>query len=390
MNKQVLALVLLCGLFFISSSARAVDSFSAMTGMIDSPYYKYEFRGLSNASLQLSQSLFEGGATQARIAMAKARLTSSRHLLAEAATSLVFDAISAHVGILRHSRLVELARQNRDDYADTIKMLNGRVENGLSTPGDISLVQSRLQRAEGILAEYNSDLLAAKAQFERVTGKPAPQALGDVTMPAKTYKSVAMLLDACMERNPRLLAERENINIAEGQEKLANSGNFPTIGISGGPRWHLQNTPQDSRNHGWDAMVSLQWNLFDGGATQSQRREAAAQKRQARHNTQDIADQLKSDIFSTWAQYEAAAERMKAYEKSMNTATEARLIFYAQYLLGTKGLLDLLDADNEYFISAAQYTIARWDRILAAYRLLALGGDLLATMKINPEKQGKK
>lgn len=367
----------------------AVDALTGITGMYDSRYYKYEVRGQSTATVRLSQSLWEGGATEARIAMEKARLASSRHMLADAASSLVFDAITAHVGVARQLKLVSLAQKNMEDYSDILQMLRSRVSNGLATEGDISLVESRLFRAKAIHAEYQSDLQAARATFESVTGRQAPQNLEQPDLPKKTYASADSVFESCLARNPRLLAENESINVAEGQKKLAFSGFSPVVGIEAGPRWHVQNTPQDSVDHGVDAFLTLRWNLFEGGSTSSEVKQAAAQKRQAMHNVKSLSDQLKADIVGTWAQYRAAAERMMLYEKSMATAERARAVFYEQYLLGTKNLLDILDADNEYFLSASQYAVARADRILGAYRLLALGGDILDALNVTLPEQSK-
>lgn len=384
------SLILLCALFVSARPTLAVDTLTGLTGMYDTRYYKYEVRGQSSVSVRLSQSLFEGGATRARIAIEKARLAGSRYNLADAAVSLVFDATAAHVNLERYNRLVELARQNVDDYRHIIDMLRSRVDNGLATEGDVSLVETRLLRAQATYSEYYSELLAAKADFEMVTGRPAPARIATTPFPTDVYASPAKTVEACLMRNPRLLAERENINMGKAQEKLAVSGFYPQFGVEAGPRWQTQNTPQDPANHGVDAFLTMRWNLYDGGATKASSRQAAAQTREARHSVNGVADALKSDIYGSWARYEAAGDRMKFYEKSMDTAERAKSVFHEQYLLGEKGLLDLLDADNEYFISACQFTVARADRLLGAYRLLALGGDLLSSLKVSPPETAKK
>lgn len=366
----------------LSQPALAVDDVTAFTGMVDSKYYKYEVRGQSALSVTLTQSLWEGGATAARMAIQKARLASASHQLADATISLVFDAITAHVNVFVQQQLVELARDNVADYSETISLLKSRVDSGLSTPADVSLVESRLFRAQAVLTEYQAALVSAKASFEMLTGRPVPGHLDEVKLPKIPYKGPDGAIGACLERNPRLLAQHAQVREAQGQESLAFSGNFPNIGIEAGPRWQVQNTPQDSLNHGIDAFLTFQWNLYEGGATQSAYKQAAAQKRGAMHNTQSVADSLRSDILGTWAQYKAAGERIGLYSASMDTASRARQVFQEQYLLGAKNLLDLLDADNEYFLAATSCAVARGDQVIGAYRLLALGGDLLAAMNV--------
>lgn len=365
------------------SYAFAVDTATNLTGMDDSPYYRYEVRGNASVSIRLSQSLWEGGATSARIAMEQARLANSKYLYMDAASSLVFDGISAHVNVLRQRKLVKLTAKNVADYEKTIGMLRSRVENGLATEGDIKLVESRLYRAQGTLAEYQSSMLAALADFQKVTGVPAPNNLALVHLPKLPYKNVQTAISACRNGNPRLLAQQELITASQSEEKYAKSAFLPKVGIEAGPRWHFQDTPQDTRQHGVDAMLNFSWNLYDGGYSSAAYRRTAAQTRQERHEKQNILETLEAEIYATWAQYEAASHRMIFYKRSLDAAQAAREIYYEQYLLGTKGLLDILDAENEHFIAACQHEIASGDRIIGAYRLLALGGDILSTMAIH-------
>ena len=382
MTRTFLASLALCAALWPFSAAVAVDRPSGFVGMRDSPYYRYEVRGQSSVSLRLSQSLWEGGATQARIAMEKARLASARHAYADAAASLAFDAVAAHAEILRQARLVDLASRNVNDYASTIAMLQARAGNGLATPGDVDLVKSRLLRARGVLAEYRSALLGAKANFQKITGRPAPRSLAAMPLPRRAYTSAASAIASSRVRNPRILAQAGVIEAAREEVHVAEGAFHPKVAIQAGPRWHFQDTPQDSRNHGVEAMLTAQWNLFEGGATSAARERAVAQTRQARHDLRHVADSVEAEILSVWAHYEAAAERMGFYGESMRVAKEARKTFHEQYMLGYKGLLDLLDADNEYFIAACQHTVAEGDRLVAAYRLLALGGEILPAFDI--------
>ncbi len=388
--SRILLPVTFLGLFCPGSVRAAADPLTALTGMRSTSLYDYKMRGLSSTSIRLSQSLWEGGATEARIAIQKARLSSSRHELADAAASLVFDAVTAHVDVLRQRTLVELARQNVSDHKKIVAMLRSRVSSGLVTPGDVSLVESRLFRAEGTLEEYRSELLSSEANFQMVTGRPVPMRMAEVGLPTQLYASPRHVLDACRLKNPRILAEQEAIHAARGEMSLAGAGDFPKIGVEVGPRWHVQDTPQDSTNHGWDAFVTFQWALYEGGSVQAAKRGAAARERQARQNMRHVADSLEADIMGTWARYEAAGERVFLYEKSMRSAHRAKSVFHEQYLLGSKGLLDLLDADDEYFLAASQHARAKGDRVIGAYRLLALGGDILQALHVSTAEAGRK
>lgn len=236
-RSRVWLLVLLLGLFCAGSVHADTDPLTASTGIRSNSRYDYKMRGMGSVSIRLSQSLWEGGATEARIAIQKARLSSSRHELTDATASLVFDAVAAHVDVLRRRTLVELARQNVSDHEKVVAMLRLRMSSGLATLGDVSLVESRLFRAEGTLAAYRSELRSAEANFQMVTGRSVPGRMAEIRLPAQRYPSPSQALDACRLRNPRLLAEQEAIQAAppcRGRGLSQNRrGNRPPLACAG-------------------------------------------------------------------------------------------------------------------------------------------------------------
>ena len=50
-------------------------------------------------------------------------------------------------------------------------------------------------------------------------------------------------------------------------------------------------------------------------------------------------------------------------------------------------LLDVLDAENELFVSSGQLVSAQTNELLASYRILAVGGMLMGTLNIAPPQQ---
>ncbi|MGI9450453.1 MAG: TolC family outer membrane protein, partial [Geminicoccaceae bacterium] len=59
-----------------------------------------------------------------------------------------------------------------------------------------------------------------------------------------------------------------------------------------------------------------------------------------------------------------------------------------QFDLGRRSLLDLLDAENEYYLAKSNLTTAEFTESFAVYRVLAVVGDLLPTFRIDRPKEG--
>jgi adhesin transport system outer membrane protein len=57
-------------------------------------------------------------------------------------------------------------------------------------------------------------------------------------------------------------------------------------------------------------------------------------------------------------------------------------VYRQQFDIGQRGLLDLLDSDNELFLARDSLVTARYAEIFALYRLLATAGMLLDTLEV--------
>ncbi len=110
----------------------------------------------------------------------------------------------------------------------------------------------------------------------------------------------------------------------------------------------------------------------------------------------NFVDELALEIENTWTRYLAAKDQRKYYEEAMSYNTATRDAYLAQFELGERSLLDVLDSENELFNSSTQYATANGNVVVGAYRLYALTGMLLPELGIKedplyevPQKQTK-
>jgi adhesin transport system outer membrane protein len=132
--------------------------------------------------------------------------------------------------------------------------------------------------------------------------------------------------------------------------------------------------------------LHLKWDILSGGEDVANMAMAGARIRQAKQNLHAIMDSLAKDIEATYSQYLSSQEQIGLYEAAKKSSRLAREDYHRQFLSAQRNLLDVLDAENDYFYSAGQQVMCRGDRIIAGYRLLALGGDLLAGLGLDPAR----
>ncbi|MDR1685491.1 MAG: TolC family protein, partial [Desulfovibrio sp.] len=108
--------------------------------------------------------------------------------------------------------------------------------------------------------------------------------------------------------------------------------------------------------------------------------------RQAKQELEGLKDQLATETHNTWTDYLSAQEQSRHFGNAVNYSTKTRNMYLEQFNVGQRSLLDVLDSENELFSYSIQLVTAQLNVIAAQYRMLTLGGKLLADMGINRQE----
>jgi adhesin transport system outer membrane protein len=94
-------------------------------------------------------------------------------------------------------------------------------------------------------------------------------------------------------------------------------------------------------------------------------------------------DALES-IDKAWAARTVTATRVAALTRELQAGRKTITAFDKEYELGQRSLIDLLNAQNQYFNAAVSLTSARGVIVFADYQMLAAMGTLLEYLKAPP------
>jgi adhesin transport system outer membrane protein len=89
----------------------------------------------------------------------------------------------------------------------------------------------------------------------------------------------------------------------------------------------------------------------------------------------------------SWFALEASRQRVEDLADSVRFNLETRDAYRQQFEVAQRTLLDVLDAENELFVSSGQLVTAQTNELLASYRILAVAGMLMTTLGISPPEQ---
>ncbi|MGJ8687863.1 MAG: TolC family protein, partial [Spongiibacteraceae bacterium] len=121
---------------------------------------------------------------------------------------------------------------------------------------------------------------------------------------------------------------------------------------------------------------TLNMPLFAGGAVSAGRRQAEQQYQAADHNVTLVQRQV---ITSTRAQHIAVntdIQVIKARKQSIKSATSALNASQAGYDVGTRNVVDVLDAQRKLYAAVRDHSNARYDYVVNVLKLKQNAGTL--------------
>jgi adhesin transport system outer membrane protein len=188
-------------------------------------------------------------------------------------------------------------------------------------------------------------------------------------------------------QSPTIHIADADLQVAHQEYEATQSSFYPKVDLQlqGQDGENLSALEGQSKNA--SALVIMNWNLYRGGADTAKRREFIHREGQAKEQRAKTARGIEEDVRKTWASMVSSEERAKEFAAQADSNVEVVKAYKDQFDLNRRTLLDVLDSQNELFVSRANAVNARYLEMFAVYRLLALKGELLKTLSVQPPRE---
>ena len=299
-------------------------------------------------SVALTQMLYDGFAVSSDVKrLDKARLTRYFELL-DAAEGAALEAGRAYYDVIRFRQLLLLAEANYIEHRSSYELLLRRAQSGAGRRVDVEHAAGRLALAELNLNTEAANLHDVTARYLRLVGEQPPTVMfGPARLERDFPSSEADALKLAFKQNPTLRAAVENLESAQHEVEMRRSAFHPKFDL----RLRSDRTENNDGVTGTRqqniAEVVLSYNLFNGGADVARQTIYAERKNQA----MDLRDKACRDIRQTLSIAYNEVHRLQAQRSSIDhqvsSIEKTRDAYKAQFNIGQRSLLDLLDTENE-------------------------------------------
>ncbi|NNJ93384.1 MAG: TolC family outer membrane protein [Halobacteria archaeon] len=309
-----------------------------------------------------------------RVAQADAEYVAARQ-------DLIIRVATAYFLLLGTQDNLAFVRADKLALTRTLDQAQQRFEVGLAAITDSLKAQAAYDIA--VSDEISAEQLLADAReaLRELTGTlpEQPEILQpDIPLLAPEPASDEKWVAAAGEQNPLVLAARAAATTAREEVRVQQSGHYPTLDLTANYAYRdssFGGIAQQERN---DSRVGLELNLpiYQGGLVTSQTRqsrylynqameEQAKQQRAVERQTRDDYRGVISGISRVNALQRAIQSNEKAYEAAQSG-----------FEVGTRDIIDVLDAQRELLRARRDHARSRYDYLLDTLRLRQAAGIL--------------
>jgi len=334
------------------------------------------------AALSLSQSLYNGSYWK-QASITEKQATQYAAIYGYAQQNLLFRTASAYFNVLRADESVKSVTANKRAVERQLEQTKQRFDVGLIAITDVHEAQAAYDRTVVDLINAENTLANNYYLLRELTGEDvkkiayldtkrfAPSALeGDV----KHWRNNAL------EHNLSLHSMRIAKDVAKLNIDLASSGHLPTLAFSANVGYDDFDF-DDASSSSYDATaVTLGLNLnvpiYSGGSTSSVVKQAKFNYVMASQDLEQSFRSIDAQINNGYNNVRASISSINAYKQAVVSSRSALDAAEASFEVGTRTVVDVLDATRNLYDAENELANARYDYIINMLQLKLSAGTL--------------
>lgn len=341
-----------------------------------------------DAGLSLTQPIFSGFKTVSGVNYAETIVKQERENLKSTEQAVLLNSAVAYVDVITQRAVLELQKNQEQVLARHLKSYQKRFEVGDLTKTDVAQSEARLEGAKTNRIVAEGDLETANAAYVSMVGRKPPEKTRVNDLDKFLPKTLSECLDIMRTNNPSLKAAEFADEASQYNITLQRGDLLPELNVNAGAGYQWgQPLPQlDDKydGHYWQIGANLTVPLYQGGGEYAKVREAKQLANQARINLEQVKRDLVKSTTQAWEQYRSTKSSIESIEAQIKASKMALDGVIREADVGSRTVLDVLDAEQEYLNNRVQLVQAERNMTVAALNLLSAMGHMTAgSLKLN-------
>lgn len=290
--------------------------------------------------------------------------------------------LEAYLNVLLAQENIELSTKQIDALKGQLALAERAFKAGDGTVTDIDEAQARLDLAEALRIEAQSQLEINLKKLADLTGTAVPQKLqapgATLQLEPPQPASAAAWFDLAREQNPQVRASRQAMDIAKREMQKARAQHLPTVDFiaqaskSEADTVSTLNQRYSTRSAGFQVNIPI----FSGGYVSAKDSQAAARYAQAQSELDAATQQVDQDIATQYAGVVNGVRKVQALRQAVASSEKSLKSNKMGFLAGVRANIDILNAEQQLYQAKRDLAQATFTYLLSWITLKADAGVL--------------
>jgi outer membrane protein len=330
-----------------------------------------------SAGVDVSYPLFNGGRVRNSIRAADDRVLAGRASLKATEGDIFTEAVGAYMDVIRDRSIVTLNQNQVRVLQTNLQASRDRFEVGDLTRTDVAQSEARLALAQSALATAEGRLSGSEENYRRVIGELPEELTPPPPLPALPG-TPDEAVEIALANNSDLVAIAAQARAAGRDVSVARADRLPTVStIAGTDAANYLGTADKqfapgAPNQVFQGTVGVQARIpiYQGGLVGARVRQSQAIQSQLLERGVEVERLVVANTRAAFSSYQAAVEAIESNQIAVNANTLALEGTRAEQTVGTRNVLDVLNAEQELLNSQVLLVTARRDAYVAGFALL--------------------
>lgn len=326
-------------------------------------HVSYKDRHSVSPKITAQQMVYDFGKVRSQVDFAKSEEAKQKANVLAQIDDLIKQTGNVFIELNRLQQVEEKTKLLIKSMTSIVNLASSRSVSGLATKSDTVQATSRLIASEATLLTVQTEIKNSRVRLKTLLGSSFQYSnLQPI--------SEQLLNDAVFDLNvnpkniPAIMIAKANQITAKSQIDGANAEMYPTISVVGSSEKTVYgNNPSTGLNKGSYNYIglSVSQSLFTGGGRSARIRSAKQLLDSANFTIENALLDLNDQLQSLRELIEGSKQQLSVLALRKITINETRTLYEDQYTLGTRPLLDLLNAEQEVYQVELEQINAQYD-----------------------------
>ena len=328
-------------------------------------------------SLSLTQMIFDGNYTSSRVKKLSHAQKMRYYDLISSMEQVALAALRSHEDMIRYRALVEMARENMAKHEEIKNKVQERTAAGVDSQVNLETAKGRLALARVNLMTEESNLHDSGTQYVRVVGENPGEGLEKSAIDLALPREIDSSIEKILADNPLVCSHQEQVSSMSYAVNEQRSKMSPRLDFRASTNFENDVDGVRGRRDRRVVELILRYNLYNGGSDKADIERYGELLKETEENKNRAERDVRQIALVSFNDVRTLSEQLESLDQHRRYADHTRKAYGQQFEAGRRSLLDLLDAENEYFQANRAYVNAGSNLTIAKARYLAASGQLL-------------